>query len=64
MASRKPARRNGMFIAVVFKERIQPGTFEFAQTVCAASAAPVQHEHTDERAVSRRGRADGPMTKL
>jgi hypothetical protein len=30
MARYKPARRNGMFVPVVFKEQIQPGTFEFA----------------------------------
>jgi hypothetical protein len=30
MACYKPAQRNGMFIPVVFDERIQSGTFEFA----------------------------------
>ena len=26
----KPTQRNGLFIAVVLEEQIQPGTFEFA----------------------------------
>ena len=28
----KPVERNGLFIAVVLEEQIQPGTFEFALT--------------------------------